>query len=164
MSDKKSLAVAYNIRKKARKPKMMADGGEATPRKEGGKYVDPKAAKEVSQGASESGWQPEQWKKNIKEAFGYAKGGMVEAIMEKRAQKFADGGEVVDLNDDATEAPVGKFLQDQNEEATKKELYDVDQVDGPAEAYNPHGDDDAEMDKYDMIDRIRARLRSIRGR
>lgn len=160
-----SLAIAYNIKRKAKR-KMMADGGEAGSKK--GPYMDKEGAKKIEEGATQSGWQPSEWSKNLKEGLGLAHGGhpksVAEAIMSKKAQMMAEGGEVVDLNDDATEAPMGEFLQDQNEDATKKELYDVDQVDGPAEAYNPHGNDDSEMDAYDMVDKIRARLRSIRGR
>lgn len=33
-------------------------------------YLDPEKAKEIQKGATESGWQPDKWKKNLKEGLG----------------------------------------------------------------------------------------------
>jgi hypothetical protein len=61
---------------------MLADGGVAKGKKpvDRGPYIDPKAAKEMEKGATAPGWQPETWKKNLKEGLGiksYAQGGHV---------------------------------------------------------------------------------------
>ncbi len=48
----------------------MADGGEVA-------EPDPKKAKEMQSGATQSGWQPSQWGKNLKEGLGMADGGEV---------------------------------------------------------------------------------------
>lgn len=64
-------------------PLMMADGGQV----DKGPRIDPKAAKEIQTGATKSGWQPEQWKKNLKEGLGLASGG-------EPKTRMAEGGEV----------------------------------------------------------------------
>lgn len=54
------------------------DDGQKKKKKDKGPYIDPKAAKEIEEGATSSGWRPDEWKKNIKSALGYAEGGEVE--------------------------------------------------------------------------------------
>lgn len=57
----------------------MAEGGPVMAQTmDKGPHIDPKKAREMQQGASESGWQPDKWKKNLKEGLGYAQGGKVE--------------------------------------------------------------------------------------
>lgn len=54
--------------------------------------ADPKKAKEVQQGATESGWRPAEWKKNLKVGLGLAQGGKV--------QMFANGEDVLPAESD----------------------------------------------------------------
>lgn len=54
---------------KGGKVKKMADGGEVA-------EPDPQKAKEMQAGATQSGWQPKQWAKNVKEGLGMAGGGV----------------------------------------------------------------------------------------
>ncbi len=56
----------------------FADGGKISGGN-GSPSIDPKAAKEIQDGAMQSGWQPEQWKKNLKAGLGFAEGGTVPA-------------------------------------------------------------------------------------
>lgn len=69
---------------KASKKTMMADGGKVPPKNDSPK-IDPQKAKEVESGATQSGYQPERWKKNLKEGLGLAEGGT-----EEDAQPVAD--------------------------------------------------------------------------
>lgn len=66
-SGKHSLAIAYAIKRKAKK---MADGGRVP-------EPDKKKAKEMQDGATKSGWQPKEWLANAKSAW-KAEGGLVE--------------------------------------------------------------------------------------
>lgn len=70
----------------AGKTQYLAEGGvsgEKQPDKkpvDKGPYIDPKKAKEMEKGATAPGWQPDTWKKNLKEGLGiksYAQGGHV---------------------------------------------------------------------------------------
>lgn len=83
----------------------FADGGSVVEDK--GPKIDPKKAKEMQEGATESGWQPSQWVKNVKEGLSPSKAGGV---------KMAEGGVAEDPNadmsedtetNDATETPEG---------------------------------------------------------
>lgn len=78
---------------------MFAEGGTAkSPGKkpvDKGPYIDPKAAKEVEKGATSSGWQPDTWKKNLKEGLGFAEGGHVidpYQTMPMEGEKKKEGG------------------------------------------------------------------------
>jgi len=85
-------------------PKRYADGGDVRSNK--GPVIVKKSAEEIQKGATQSGWQPDTWKKNIKEAFGYADGGQVgyPAIMKEHYDKkhpkmahmgyYSEGGEI----------------------------------------------------------------------
>lgn len=80
---------------------MMAEGGtvpSSTPpaKKDKGPAIDPEKAKQMEQGATESGWQPETWKKNLKEGLGLAEGGEVESDLDAQAP-----------TDESTTVPVG---------------------------------------------------------
>ncbi len=61
-----------NLRSK-KKPELYAQGGGVDDVPE----PDPKKAKEMEAGATQSGWQPEQWGKNLKEGLGLSAGGKV---------------------------------------------------------------------------------------
>lgn len=89
-----------------------------------------------------------------------------EAIMAKRkAKAMAEGGMVdddqPDLEEDAMEGPAD--LDELNEDAAMKELYDDSQLSDQPEDSNLMGDDDLEMDKHDMIDAIRRKIKSKRA-
>lgn len=77
-----SLAISYALKKRAKK---MAEGGESgVPGGSGSPAIDSQKAKQFSKGASESGYNPEQWVKNIKEGLGIA------------GNSYAEGGQVKD--------------------------------------------------------------------
>ncbi len=77
LDDSESLMKCMSCR---RSDDSYADGGEVA-------EADPQKAKEMQAGATQSGWQPSQWGKNIKEGLGMAKGGKVE-----RAKLFGERG------------------------------------------------------------------------
>lgn len=54
-----------------------AEGGAVKSDSDDSPKIDPKKAKEMEAGANESGWQPEQWKKNLKEGLHFSEGGVV---------------------------------------------------------------------------------------
>ncbi len=56
-------------------PMCMSDGGEV---QDTGPAIDPDKAKQMETGATTSGWQPGEWKKNLKEGLGMAEGGEVD--------------------------------------------------------------------------------------
>ena len=76
----------------------MADGGAVDDIPE----PDPKAAAQVQKGATESGWQPGQWAKNIKEGLGMAHGGMMHDDLVDRVIKrhYSEGGMVANGGED----------------------------------------------------------------
>lgn len=74
-----------------------AHGGEV--KKDSGPYIDPKKAAEIEKGATKSGWQPDQWAKNVKEGLGI------------EPQKYADGGLVMpQLGSQFSSAPTAPNL------------------------------------------------------
>ena len=85
---KQSLAIAYATKRHAMKKKMAKggmydEGGQVSQddrsQDQNGKgpYMDPEAAKQMEAGATQSGWQPGEWKKNLKAGLGFAEGGKV---------------------------------------------------------------------------------------
>ena len=172
-----SLAIAYSTQRHNRK-KKMALGGEVKPAN-GGSVPEPdkKKAKEMQDSAMESGWQPDRWIKNVKEAFGMAEGGEVtpsdmmddderadsiaDAIMRKR--RMADSG-MVDLNE-ASEEEGRSPYDEANAETGDKEAYDLDQLSAQPMGSNRHGNarEDATSDAHDMVSRIRAKIKAKRG-
>ena len=66
-------------------PEAMADGGEVRKKPEGGKYVDPKAAKQFVKGVESSGGFKSlaQYKDNIKKSLGFKDGGVVPNSIEE---------------------------------------------------------------------------------
>lgn len=71
---KDSLAIAYAV-KRRNQVKKMADGGQV---KDDVPEPNKKSAEEMQKGATESGFQPKQWMKNLKEGLAMYKGGEVE--------------------------------------------------------------------------------------
>lgn len=65
----------------------MAQGGPVVDK---GPAIDPKKAKQIQDGAMESGWQPKRWAANVKEGLGLSNGG---------AAPMAEGGDVASAND-----------------------------------------------------------------
>lgn len=72
---KQSLAIAYNMRRRAG-GKKMADGGQADSTSM--TDTEKKNAAAIQKGATQSGMQPGQWIKNIKDSVNMADGGMVD--------------------------------------------------------------------------------------
>lgn len=149
----KSLAIAYNTQRIAKK-KKMAYGGPAD-RQDGA--VDPEPRKPDDFRPPEDQYMADR----------FAKGGEVDshydsiadAIMRKK--KMADGGEV-DINSNAEETPstLSPF-DDDNSDAVLKELYDDDQIGPQPEDSNEIGDEreDEESDKFDMVSAIRKKMK-----
>lgn len=85
-----------------------------------------------------------------------------EAIMRsrKKPKGYADGGEV-DLDKNAEEMLAGEPLEDLNEDAALKELYDDEQLDEQPEDSNEQGDEreHEEEDLHDMVSSIRKRMK-----
>jgi hypothetical protein len=77
----------------------------------------------------------------------------------KRARKAKDEQADLDLNAEEIQP---HNMDEQNEEAALKELYDLDQVSDQPEDSNLHGDDleDSDEDNRDMIALIRKRMKS----
>lgn len=77
--------------KKPRHPidfEAYAEGG----RVDKGPKIDPQKAKAIESGALESGWQPQRWKKNLKEGLGFANGGEIDASdMDPQSAMAAQG-------------------------------------------------------------------------
>lgn len=69
---KPKQAIAISLAN-ARKYKKMAEGGDVKSAPDKGPAIDPDKAKQMQEGATESGWQPETWKKNL----GFSDGGQV---------------------------------------------------------------------------------------
>lgn len=96
----------------------MSDGGKVSNNSSSkGPAVDPQKAKEVEAGATESGWQPQRWAKNVKEGLKFANG-TPEGTVADQANQSKDpshitinvGGQpaVPDTNAQAQIAQVGK--------------------------------------------------------
>lgn len=66
----------------------MADGGQVADK---GPKLDPEKARQFSKGASESGWQPQKWVQNVKQALTPPEA--------DSSAKMADGGDVQPAND-----------------------------------------------------------------
>jgi len=103
-----------------------------------------------------------------REAQKMAHGGMVdkpksiaEAIMRKR-KMMAEGG-MVDIEENGEEMP--NDLDELNEDAIKKELYDDDQLMAQPEDSNEMGDEEESEreSKLGMIQSIRQKLKAKRG-
>lgn len=161
-----NIAIAYNIQRKAPKRKKMADGGMAESSEEQGMES---IRKGMNKGVDAN---PAPSPKPSYSVPGMAEGGEIEdhdehyesiadAILAKKrkAKKMAEGGEVVDL--DNKEEPLGQY-EHMNEEAADEDLYDDSQLSAQPEDSNEIGDD-IDSDEHDMIDKIRAKIRSKRG-
>lgn len=81
---------------------------------------------------------------------------MVDSIMKKRRKKFAEGGEVVDLEENSKEMP--NEFDDLNMDAAGKELYDDSQFSPQPEDSNLMGDD-IDSDEHDMVEAIRKKMK-----
>lgn len=87
---------------KGGKVKKMADGGTVP-------EPDPKKAKEMQDGATQSGWQPEKWTKNLKEGLGFKNGGEIpepEAMRVEQAATTAQQGPPKPRPDDVKSDPM----------------------------------------------------------
>ncbi len=84
----------------------------------------------------------------------FAKGGVVDAIK----NRYAQGGEVADLEEESEEQPNQYYGM--NQAAANEPQYDDDQLSAQPMDSNEHGDDGLEHDLHDMVGRIKARLRS----
>lgn len=79
------------VRKELEKLAVHEDQGGSIPKpKDDIPEPDPKKAREFQKGATSSGFNPDQWKKNLKEGLGLAHGG-------KAPVRMADGGMVADI-------------------------------------------------------------------
>lgn len=136
----RSLAIAFSVQRQARAKKKMADGGEV-------KTV----GQMIGYPGSEPAPQPTPAPK------GYAKGGMIEAIMRKR--KMAEGGEV-DHNDQID--PASDFDM-YAEDAIDDGMYDMSQVEDQPEDSNEHSVMPPDEDAHDMVSALRKRIREKRG-
>lgn len=92
--EKQAVAIAYSERRQAEHKKHLAmggsvdgcsmceggyaDGGEV---EDTGPMIDQSSAAQIQKGATESGYQPGTWIKNVKEGLGLAEGGEVEPEM-----------------------------------------------------------------------------------
>lgn len=148
-----SLAIAYDIKRKAGK-KKMAHGGMATEAScaHGGMAM-------CNEGCYAKGGQVENPKLEQAHMDMPRASSMAEAIMRKR-KMMAEGGMVdLDNHEDGDQAE----FDDQNELAAKKELYDDEQLSPQPMDSNEHGDDLSDEDKYDMVSSIRRRMKMKRG-
>lgn len=130
-----SLAIAYSIKRKSK----MAKGGKVMqPKRDDHRYDDEMMDEE----------RPSS---------------IAHAIMRKRQEEkmMAEGG-MVDLDENSEEMQPNDY-NEQNEDAAKKELYDLDQLDSDPMDSNEHGDELADADEHDRVDRIRARIKMRRG-
>lgn len=83
---------------------------------------------------------------------------MADAIMRKRkAKKMAEGG-MVEADTEETPASLSPY-DDENEDAIKKELYGLSDMDSQPEDSNEHGDD-IEADVEDRISAVRRKMRA----
>lgn len=149
--DKKAqdLAIAYNVQKQARK--KMASGGKATA-DDAEDLKDEHMLREPSTDPFHIDEDHEDDIMNAKLAMG---GSVADRIMRKR---MAAGGQV-DLQSNEDEH--ADLYPELNEEAIKKEYYDLSQLeDQPLDSI---GHDLPDEDSHDHIERIRARMRSRRG-
>lgn len=171
-----SIAIAYNVQRKAKKKKMAyggmaeADGNPGTP-----------AKKPDNRRLNEEDYMGDKW----------ADGGEIEsrdpassdvddhydsiadAIRAKKRSKsldfkegegeqvegYADGG-MVDLEEESEEHP--NYYDKLNMEAAGKEQYDDSQLSRQPEDSNEHGDD-IESDIHDMVESIRRKMKAKRG-
>lgn len=94
----------------------MADGGEVdkkAPESSSSPKIDPKKAKEVQEGATESGFQPKKWLSNVKEGLGYADGGEVDdsaSLVTPQADASTDQ-DAASSADQGPAIPVGSLPQ-----------------------------------------------------
>lgn len=160
-----ALAISYQIQRKNRK---MANGGMV----DKGPALDQEKARQMQSGATESGYQPQQWMKNLKEGIKMAAGGMVEDehaesiaddIMRRRNAKIQDGQ--VDLTENAEENP-SAFRQN-NREAMLKENYSesegLDELDSPMDS-NRHAVDLEDEDEHSLSSAVMRRMAIKRGK
>lgn len=93
-----------------------SDGGEV---KSKGPYVDPQKAKEMQEGATQSGFQPAKWVQNVKEGLGISASNNPKLDESKKepTRNMADGGEV-----DKTKSanPNDKSAAEQAQESLRK--------------------------------------------
>lgn len=165
---KQSLAIAYDIQRRNKKKKMMADGGEVESAYrqsiEAGKFKQSEmdAMDEAKRRADINAGK-------YKESM-MADGGMVQdksvadAVMRRRkAKMMADGG-IVDLEENAKEGK--NLLDDLNYEALKKENYSeqsaLDDLDQPEDS-NLHDVELSDADEHDMVESIRRKMKLKRG-
>lgn len=99
----------------------FANGGDVNPEEKSSQpkskpvddvpEADPKKAKEVEKGATDSGWRPAEWKANLKAGLGLAQGGKV--------QRFANGEEVLppDADTDTSDPTPAYASQDPQTDA-----------------------------------------------
>lgn len=140
--ESKSLAVAYSIKRNAQKGKMAKGGhvhGEECMAEGGMCYAKGGEVHEM-----DSFERPNT---------------LAEAIMNSRKDKmYAEGG-MADIEDNGEE--MSNDLDDLNEDAVKKELYDDSQLEAQPMDSNEDGDS-IDSDAYDMVSAIRKKIRSNR--
>lgn len=108
----KALKPEHRRELQALESEKMADGGEVSkkaPESSSSPKIDPKKAKEVQEGATESGFQPKKWLSNVKEGLGYADGGEVDEGAP--IEESASNPEVAPSADQSPAIPVGTMPQ-----------------------------------------------------
>lgn len=152
MDKKRELAIAYEVKKRNSKKPKYAEGGiiESI-----GSWVDKQKAdyekvKEIDKGT----YVDPKTKRPSPELRGYAKGGMVEAIMERRKQQR--DSEQVDIQNNNREEP-NSFYHLNEHEALEYNMNDAfEDIDQPVDS-NLH-DVEIDKDEHDMISQIRAKM------
>jgi hypothetical protein len=87
----------------------------------------------------------------------YAKGGIVDKIMQKR-KMMAEGGDVADLQNNEDEQPNEE--DDMAYDVLRKKAFDLDQISEQPEDSNEHGDD-IDSDAHDRVDMIRKKMKRM---
>lgn len=136
---KQNLAIAYNVKKQAMKKKMAKGGMAENP------------------DLMESHMEPEEMSMADMIMMRRKAKKMMEESDMKKAENFADGGEV-DLDENAMEEPNSYYHQ--NEEAALKENYDedMDHLHQDMDS-NEHGRTLPDEDEYDMVSAVRKRMK-----
>lgn len=184
-ADSKSLPIAMNVQRAAKKKKMAYGGraqddgnpGTPTPKPDDRRLpkeeymssqneVRPSSSSSMISMAPRPSIDSEQDGMSLAERIRYkrkmAEGGMVDSdqmgVDALKKEMYADGG-MVDLDEESEESPNQYYRQ--NREAANQEQYDDDQLSAQPRDSNEHGRD-IEADAHDMVEMIRRKLMSKR--
>lgn len=125
------------------KTPKMNKGGEVKkiPGGPGSPYMDKKAAEEVSKGAKQSGWTPEDWGRRLAEALSNKK-----SVKAGKPQKMNQGGEAENSNSRVDEDKWNAFRKGFN-----NSLYEGGEVSPDPVMLNQGGEAEYEYDQYGVI-------------